>query len=314
MVIASATVSRGRRPWRYSTASRMPIPSRPGRVGAVPFGQHRRHLLDQPAPDHLLGPAGDPLMQHRPRHGQHNVPWVERALRPGGLLPVRERPAAEQRHFDGPGGALAAAARESRGRAGRPSGAARSARAGRSRRRASGAWPDPGRLGEQSLRQRPHVESGASHHHRQLAAAADIGQPAHRVPGEVTGAVAAPGIHQVEAVMRRRGRAPSGWAWRCRCRAGGRPGGSRPRSTSSGQCAASASATAVFPTAVGPTSTGTLPPAKPALQLLARQLHDRGPPVHVVRRQVGGEESKQQLAHLALAPAARPALTAARQA
>ena len=83
---------------------------------------------------------------------------------------------------------------------------------------------------------------------------------------------------------------------------------------SSGQCAASASATAVFPTAVGPTSTGTLAPAKPALQLLAGQLHDRRAAVHVVRRQVGGEEPEQQLAHLALRRARSPALTAARQA
>ena len=75
--------------------------------------------------------------------------------------------------------------------------------------------------------------------------------------------------------------------------------------TSSGQTAASASATAVFPTAVGPTSTGTLPAAKPALQLLAWQLHDRRAAVHVVRRQIGGEEPEQQLAHLALRPAAR---------
>src|SRR5438477_4116279 len=70
--------------------------------------------------------------------------------------------------------------------------------------------------------------------------------------------------------------------------------------TSSGHRAASASATAVLPTAVGPTMTGTLPPAKPALQLLARKLHDGRPPVHVVRRQIGGEEAQQQLPHLAL--------------
>src|SRR3954466_2417224 len=69
---------------------------------------------------------------------------------------------------------------------------------------------------------------------------------------------------------------------------------------SSGQCAASASPTAVLPTAVGPTTTGILTAAKPPLQLLARQLHDRGAPVHVMRRQLGGEEPQQQLAHLAL--------------
>src|SRR6476659_4914340 len=70
--------------------------------------------------------------------------------------------------------------------------------------------------------------------------------------------------------------------------------------TSMGQTAASARATAVLPTAVGPTITGTLAPAKPALQLLAGQLHDRGPPMDVVRRQVGCKEPEQQLAHLAL--------------
>ena len=75
---------------------------------------------------------------------------------------------------------------------------------------------------------------------------------------------------------------------------------------SSGQWAASASATAVLPTAVGPTRTGTLPPAKPPLQLLARQLHDRRAPVHVVRRQLGGEQPEQQLPHLALVEPARP--------
>src|SRR2546427_5217397 len=69
---------------------------------------------------------------------------------------------------------------------------------------------------------------------------------------------------------------------------------------SSGQIAASASATAVFPTAVGPTTTGTLPPAKPALQLLAGQLYDRRAPMHVVRRKVGREQPEEQLAHLAL--------------
>src|SRR6185369_16376561 len=67
-----------------------------------------------------------------------------------------------------------------------------------------------------------------------------------------------------------------------------------------GQCLASASPTAVFPTAVGPTSTGTLPPAKPSLQLLTRQLHDGRAPVHVVWRQLGGEQPEQELAHLAL--------------
>src|SRR5688572_7240493 len=68
--------------------------------------------------------------------------------------------------------------------------------------------------------------------------------------------------------------------------------------TSRGQCAPSATATAVLPTAVGPTSTGTLPAAKSALQLLARELDDRGAPVHVVGRQVGAEQSQEQLAHL----------------
>src|SRR5512132_1702347 len=46
--------------------------------------------------------------------------------------------------------------------------------------------------------------------------------------------------------------------------------------------------------------TGVLAPAKTTLQLLARQLHDRGTAVHIVRRQVGGEELQQELAHLLL--------------
>src|SRR6478735_10646985 len=70
---------------------------------------------------------------------------------------------------------------------------------------------------------------------------------------------------------------------------------------SRGQWAASASATAVLPTAVGPTRTGTLPPTKPPLQLLAGQLHDRRAPVHIVRRKLRGEQPEEQLPHLALA-------------
>src|SRR5688500_17089367 len=70
--------------------------------------------------------------------------------------------------------------------------------------------------------------------------------------------------------------------------------------TSIGRCAASASATAIFPTAVGPTITGTLASPKAALQLLSRQLDDRGTAVHVVRWQVGGEEAEQELPHLPL--------------
>src|SRR5688572_10761318 len=68
--------------------------------------------------------------------------------------------------------------------------------------------------------------------------------------------------------------------------------------TSSGQWVVRARATAVFPTAVGPTTTGTLAPAKPALQLLTRQLDDGRAAVNVVRREIGGEEAQQQLPHL----------------
>src|SRR5882724_7109931 len=71
--------------------------------------------------------------------------------------------------------------------------------------------------------------------------------------------------------------------------------------TSNGQCRASASATAVFPTAVGPTMIGRLAPAKPALQLLTGELHDRGPAVHVVRRKIGLEQPEEKLPHLGLA-------------
>src|SRR5687767_2944920 len=72
--------------------------------------------------------------------------------------------------------------------------------------------------------------------------------------------------------------------------------------TSTGHRPASASATAVLPTAVGPTSTGTrgagvlacpLPSPKASLQLLAGQLHDRRAAVHVVRRELRGEQPEQ---------------------
>src|SRR6267143_2217709 len=67
-----------------------------------------------------------------------------------------------------------------------------------------------------------------------------------------------------------------------------------------GQCAARASASAVFPTPVGPTMTGTsgLRAAKPALQLIPRELHDGGPAVDVVRGKLAGEEAREELPHL----------------
>src|SRR2546430_7585717 len=70
-----------------------------------------------------------------------------------------------------------------------------------------------------------------------------------------------------------------------------------------------ATATAVLPTPVGPTSTGTRgrsAPPKPSLQLVLRQLYDRGPAVHVVRREGRGEQPAHQLPHLfELEPLAR---------
>src|SRR4051812_46407763 len=36
------------------------------RIRGVTLGQHRRHLLDQTAADHILRSARDPLVQHRP--------------------------------------------------------------------------------------------------------------------------------------------------------------------------------------------------------------------------------------------------------
>src|SRR5713101_5682548 len=65
--------------------------------------------------------------------------------------------------------------------------------------------------------------------------------------------------------------------------------------------AANAVATAVLPTPVGPTRTGTTGRSgspKPSLQLVLGQLDYGRPTVHVVRRQGGGEEPGQQLAHL----------------
>src|SRR5256885_9118142 len=72
---------------------------------------------------------------------------------------------------------------------------------------------------------------------------------------------------------------------------------------------AHATATAVLPTPVGPTSTGTSgrsAPPKSSLQLVLRQLYDRGPPVYVVRRERRAEQPTHQLTHLLeLEPLAR---------
>src|SRR2546429_5640 len=67
--------------------------------------------------------------------------------------------------------------------------------------------------------------------------------------------------------------------------------------------APSAAATAVLPTPVGPTRTGTRGRSgspKPPLQLVLRQLHDRRPPVHIVGRQGGAEDTHDELPHLVL--------------
>src|SRR5690242_19484809 len=73
-----------------------------------------------------------------------------------------------------------------------------------------------------------------------------------------------------------------------------------------GSSAAHAAATAVLPTPVGPTMTGTsgggeaprsASPKSP-LQLPARQLHHRGPAVHVVRRERRAEQPQHELPHL----------------
>ena len=89
-----------------------PIQSRG--VRWVSLGQHCRDLLDQAAAHHLLRPAGNSPMQHRPGNRQHNVPRIERALRPGCLLPIGKWPAAEKRHFNGPRGSLSATSAKAR--------------------------------------------------------------------------------------------------------------------------------------------------------------------------------------------------------
>src|SRR2546427_10713109 len=64
-----------------------------------------------------------------------------------------------------------------------------------------------------------------------------------------------------------------------------------------------AAATAVLPTPVGPTRTGVRgrarrsTPPKPPLELVAGQLHDRRPPVHVVRRERRRQQPTHELAH-----------------
>src|SRR5687767_4676318 len=57
-------------------------------------------------------------------------------------------------------------------------------------------------------------------------------------------------------------------------------------------------AIADLPAAVGPQITRTLLPAKPSVQLVPSDLHDRGPPVHVVRGQLRVAERREQGAHL----------------
>src|SRR5688500_19719010 len=62
-------------------------------------------------------------------------------------------------------------------------------------------------------------------------------------------------------------------------------------------------ASGVLPDAVGPviTSTGdSRSPSKAALQLSQREAYDRGPAMHIVIGQLGGEELLEQVGHLTM--------------
>ena len=149
------------------------MPSSPGRTRRVPFGQHGGDLLDQPALHHLLRPARDPLVQHRPRHGQHDVPGIDRALRSRRRAASGERLTGEQRDLDGAGGALSPAAAKSGIETAGPAHQLERLESARSRRPARAARAgSSARLAEQSLRERADIEPGSSHHDRQLAARA----------------------------------------------------------------------------------------------------------------------------------------------
>ena len=293
-----------------------PTPSSPGAPARWPSASTAATSSISPRLHHLLGPRRDPLVQHRPRHGEPHVPRVDRALRP--------RRAAASRRADWPVSSATSMARAARCRpppakpgiepAGpahqleriEPAGPRARAIAARGRDRAAargtGPRPAPGRRAR-CPRRRPAAC-------RARAPRRSSRRPRARSDRRCSARPARPG--------RARGAAPRALppasAWRCRCRAGDRPGGSRPRSPRSAERRERERDRGLARRRSARRCTGTLAPAKPSLQLLARQLHDGRPAVHVVRRQLGREEPQQQLAHLALARARSPALTAARQA
>ena len=197
----------------------------------VAFGEHRGDLLDQPALHHLLGAPRDPLVQHRPGHGQHNVPRVQSRLRARRLLPVGERVgrvssatsmarAARCRPPPRkPGSSRAGPAEQLERLEPRGARVERPPPRGIERRLAERA-PPPARGRRAPCRRPPPAAGRGRGSSASQRTASRAKWPAlYRVPG----------IDQVEPVVRRPARAPSGSAWRCRCRAGGRPGASRPR-------------------------------------------------------------------------------------
>ena len=153
------------------------MPSSPGAVGRVPLGQHGRHLLDQSAAYHLVGARGDPLVQHRAGSGEYNVPGIDRSPGLGGGLPMRQRVTGEQRDLDRARRPLPAATAKSRIE---PAGPAEQLqrlepRGPRIQRAAPGRIER--RLAKQTLRQRPHIESGSTDDDRQLAPVPDLARP-----------------------------------------------------------------------------------------------------------------------------------------
>src|SRR5206468_12969780 len=166
------------------------------------LAQHAGHLLDEPAPHHLLGPHPDPLVQHRARRGEPDVPRSHRALAAGQRVPRRERVAGEESDLDRTAGALPAAA----GEAGvEPAGPAHQVEGG-----------EPGdpvlqrpppldverRLDEEAVGEGADVEPGAAHYYREPTARPHLLDPAGRLAGESTGAVSLPRLDQVHAVVR----------------------------------------------------------------------------------------------------------------
>src|SRR6266576_3582976 len=90
----------------------IPDPVEPRCVRGNPGVQLPLHFADESRRQHLIDTRGEPAVQYLARNSQLNVPGTERRAFARLPLPPRERVSGQQRDFDGPGGALAAAAQE----------------------------------------------------------------------------------------------------------------------------------------------------------------------------------------------------------